>query len=98
MPQQALRLANPNPDSTYRIALNVPIELQCIEIEALPVGIPLSASIGIYVDGERIGAFDEPPYALMWQLQPGEHRLHAQARGPSGETWSSEPVRITVLQ
>jgi 1A family penicillin-binding protein len=96
--EQALRLTSPSADSTYRIAPDLPAELQRIEIEALPVGIPAAAQITIYVDSNRIGVLEHPPYTLMWQLQAGEHTLHAQASMPSGESWSSEPVRISVLQ
>ena len=95
---KGLWLTSPGANSIYRIAPDLPADLQRIAIEALPVGIPVPAEISIYVDGDKITTLDQAPYVLMWQLQSGEHTLYAQTETPLGTTCSSEPVRITVLE
>jgi len=96
--QPGLRFTSPQPNSVYRIAPHLPVDSQRIQIEVLAVGIPVSAQVSIYFDGQRIGVFDKPPYALMWQLEAGEHTLYGHAVMPSGQTWNSEPLSIAVLQ
>jgi len=93
-----LSLTSPGPDSVFRISADIPAELQCIEIEAQTLGIPGTAKVHFYVDGQMVGSVSAAPYALKWQLQTGQHRLEAMASDGSGDRWTSKPVLITVLQ
>nr|MBC7244824.1 penicillin-binding protein 1C [Chloroflexota bacterium] len=96
--QPGIILTSPNPRATYRLVPNVPAANQRIEISALPVGLPDLAQVKLYIDEQLWATLDQPPYAVLWPLQPGQHTFRAEAMASSGQTWHSPPVQITVLQ
>jgi membrane carboxypeptidase/penicillin-binding protein PbpC len=93
-----LELTHPHADSVFRINPAVPADLQRMEIKVLQVGLGEPLAVVVFVDGKEVGAPAEAPYTLLWQLEAGTHVLYAEAMTSSGESWRSEPVRITVLQ
>ncbi|MGQ9494276.1 MAG: penicillin-binding protein 1C [Anaerolineae bacterium] len=96
--QPGIVLTNPNPNAIYRLVPNLPATNQRIEIRALPVGLANFAQVRLYVDEQLLTTLDQPPYAALWTLQPGQHTFRAEGISPSGQTWHSPPVQITVLQ
>jgi len=96
--QPRLVLTRPGPNTTYRLSPNVPAENQRIEISALPLYLGELVDVRFYVDGNVLATLNSPPYSVLWQLLPGQHTFLAEARDAAGQIWSSEEVRISVLQ
>lgn len=90
---EGLQLINPDPNSEYRIAPDIPRQFQRLEVV---VSCPLELGregISLWVDGERYHTWTNPPYRTFWTLSPGIHEFRACALHAC-----SEPVRITVLE
>ena len=94
----AIRLTSPDPNATYRLVRSIPAANQRLEVRALPLAVDNLASVELYVDDQLLARLDQPPYAALWQLQPGSHTFSAVATAASGQRWSSPRVTITVLQ
>jgi len=96
--QPGIILTSPNQNATYRLVPNVPVANQRIEISALPLGLAALTEVRLYADDHLIATLDKPPYAVLWQLLPGQHTFRAEALDSTGHAWHSPPVQITVLQ
>jgi membrane carboxypeptidase/penicillin-binding protein PbpC len=92
----SLVMLSPTPNTTYRITSETDLSAQQLSVEAI-AGRSFSA-LTIYVDGAPLQAFSAPPYQAWWPLAPGTHRFWAEGLSPGGETVTSEPVVITVVQ
>jgi membrane peptidoglycan carboxypeptidase len=55
----------------------------------------LLVRVEVYVDGRLAGTFTQPPYALPWDLLPGEHRLRIAAYDAAGNAAEAE-ITFTV--
>ncbi len=94
---QGLALISPDPGGVYRLSRTLPLGVQALEISARPVGGAGLAEVTFYLDGNVVGRVSEPPYRVMWPMEPGEHLVWAEASLPSGGTFVSEARRFTVL-
>jgi len=93
-----ITITHPAPNAAYRLSPNVPLASQRIEVSAQPSAIDDLVQVKLYADGQLLAAPREPPYAVLWQLVPGEHSFHAEATNSAGQVWSSAVVRVTVVQ
>ncbi len=92
----ALIVTNPAPNSTFALSLQLPSELQQIEISArLGTATPLP-DVTLYVDGTPIARFDRTPFRALWQLTVGEHEVKAIGMDGAGHRVESEVVRFWV--
>ncbi len=91
-------LTHPSHNTTYRLASNVPLDDQRIEVQALPLAVPDVALVRLYVDEQLLAVLEQAPFAVLWQLVPGEHSFYAAAVDGTGQVWRSPEVRITVLE
>jgi membrane carboxypeptidase/penicillin-binding protein len=95
---QCISLSSPAPNSTYRLASDLPASSQRIEIRAQLNAPSSTIKVMIFVNGSLLSAFDKPPYRVLWQLSPGKHHFEAEATDGAGNTWSSPAVEVTVLK
>jgi 1A family penicillin-binding protein len=95
-PETPITVAQPVDGASYRIVSGIPAANQRIPVTAAPVGDLVT--IRLYADGQLIATLEGPPYSVLWQLAVGQHTFRAEGVDPSGRTWSSEPVQITVLE
>jgi membrane peptidoglycan carboxypeptidase len=52
--------------------------------------------VEFFIDGERIGSAETPPYSLRWPATAGEHTLTARATDHAGNVGESESVQIVI--
>ncbi len=95
--EEQLRITNPAQGTAYRLAADIPLENQRIEIRALSLAPEELAWVRLYVDGQLLAELDRPPYAALWQLAVGEHHFEAVGADRQGHEYRSEPVHITVF-
>jgi len=93
----SLALVSPDPNAVYRLSAALPAALQSLELAARFLSDAAQATVTFYVDGIAAGEDAEPPYRMMWPMQPGEHTIWAVAAIPSGEQFASETRRFSVL-
>lgn len=90
-----LALISPTPNTTYRIASDLNQSAQQLSVEA--VGVQDFHQVKIYVDGEILATFSNPPYQAWWTLSAGQHQFWSEGITINGMTFSSEKVSINVL-
>ena len=91
-------MSSPNPNSVFAIAPGLPRSTQRIEVAA-DVAWELGArEVSLYVDGEPLGELADPPYRVMWRLEPGDHTIRAVARDGDGKEWESSSIEIRVVE
>jgi 1A family penicillin-binding protein len=95
---QQVILTQPDHNTTYRLATNVPREDQRIEVQAVPIAVPDLALVRLYADEQVLAVLEQAPFSVLWQLVPGEHSFHAEAVDGEGQVWPSPEVRIIVLE
>ncbi len=91
-----LRLLEPDPYTTFQISPATPLETQRIR---LTVGTPPGTqSVTFRINDQVLGTVDAAPWALWWQLEPGDHELVAEALLADGRTETSTaiPFRVTL--
>jgi hypothetical protein len=81
----------------YQISPVTPQETQRIAVSARAGDGVQLASLSLWVDGQFIATFTEPPYRALWVLQPGTHTFIARGVDQNGRKLASPPVTITVL-
>ncbi len=91
-----LILTSPEPNQVFRLSPFLPSTSQQIEIRALPIGLGVPLQVTILVDEMPIVTLSDPPFSVLWVLQPGQHRVVAQARDGTGQSWASQEIQITV--
>ncbi|MGQ9626549.1 MAG: penicillin-binding protein 1C [Anaerolineae bacterium] len=89
-------ITSPDPGSIFQISPAIPRRDQQIEVAARPGEGVILTRVIFYVDGERLGTASQPPYRLMWPLEPGEHTFHAVGYDREGRRLESRTVRIAV--
>ncbi len=92
----ALMLVSPIPNTTYRITPDIDSSAQQLSVEAV-AGQSLS-QVTIYVDGETLAAFLNPPYQAWWTLAAGEHQFWVEGVNGEGAKVRSDTVTIRVIQ
>ena len=91
----ALLMVSPAADATYRLAADFDPAAQQLPIQ-VTANQPF-ASISILVDGKIFIRFTAPPYETWWPLTPGEHSFSLGGVTVDGQTLTTQPVHITVL-
>ena len=89
-----LRLLEPDPYTVFQLSTTTPPTTQRIR---LTVGIsPQTQSVTYLLNDEVLGTTQAEPWALWWQLEPGDHELVAQALLADGTTETSDPIPFRV--
>ncbi|MBL7202593.1 MAG: transglycosylase domain-containing protein [Anaerolineae bacterium] len=94
--RSALEIVSPFQMDRYRLSSALPLEDQRIMIKVRPGGGAAFERVTLYVDGEPLGSFAEPPYRLWWPLQPGTHEIYAVGEGVDGKEIVSEVIVVIV--
>ena len=89
-------LASPNPNSTYRITADTPLEIQRIRLAV--IGVPGISQVTFLMDGIPLETISNPPFDTWWVLSPGEHRVWAEAITVDGSQLTSPVVYFFVRQ
>lgn len=89
-----LQLLTPDPFTIYRIAGTSPPETQRIKLEA--VAQADVTSITLFVDGQMVATFAEPPYTAWWTLSPGQHEVWATGIAFDGSSLQTDTVSFRV--
>lgn len=87
-------MITPPDRSLYRLDPELDAAFQRLRLEA--VGEAGLQNVSLWVDGQELARFSEPPYQTWWLLQSGEHQVWAQAVRASGESITSQAVNFTV--
>jgi hypothetical protein len=93
-----VRLLSPNAGSVFLLSVELPGEVQQLEVAALCEPGAGVRELRLWVDGELWHTWLGDPagvYRVMWPLQVGEHEFVVEAEGSSGAV-RSEPVRVRV--
>ena len=89
--QDTLKLLSPADGATVRVG-------SMVEFSSVP-NLPSGdiASVAYFVDGVKVGEANEPPYAFFSrEIEPGNHRVHAESRS-SGGVVSRSPSRTVFV-
>ncbi|NIS81797.1 MAG: penicillin-binding protein 1C [Anaerolineales bacterium] len=90
-----LRLVAPDGSSVFQLSAAQPRDAQRLRFEAVGSGEMLEVTL--WVDGEAIATFREPPYLAWWPLRVGTHRAWAEGVSETGRTVVSETIQFEVL-
>jgi 1A family penicillin-binding protein len=93
---QEIQIVSPFQMDRYRISNALPREDQRIMIEARPGGQVAFASVTLYVNGEPLQTYQQAPYRLWWQLEPGTHEIYAIGETANGQEYQSENITLIV--
>lgn len=89
----SIQIVSPAPNAVYYLSQN--LTAQRMHIKALgPAGMEL---VNIWLDGEIIASFAEPPYETWWELQEGQHQVWVEAVTNVGEILESALVHFEVI-
>jgi hypothetical protein len=72
----------------------VPVEAQRILVKV--VGEGTYGQVTLWLDGQPLTTFTQPPYEFWWTLEPGEHTFSVTGIGPDGTEVSGLPVPFVV--
>jgi len=92
---QGAYVLSPDPNSSFTIVPNIPMDYQKIEIAA---SCPTSwdQGLSLWVDGQEWHTWKGPPYRVFWPLSPGIHEFYVKSGDHSKHSLSSLPIYITV--
>ncbi|NLG28098.1 MAG: PBP1A family penicillin-binding protein [Chloroflexi bacterium] len=93
-----VRLLSPNAGSVFLLSVELPGEVQQLEVAALCEPKAGARELRLWVDDELWHTWPGDPagvYRVMWPLQVGEHEFVVEAEGSAGAV-RSEPVRVRV--
>jgi len=91
-----LTLTSPTPNTTYRITSDLSLSAQQLAVDA--DASQVFSKVSIYVDGNVLATFSNPPYQAWWTLSAGQHSFWAEGLNADGEMVKSAVVNITVVQ
>jgi penicillin-binding protein 1C len=92
----SLLLTSPTPNTTYHITADLNLSSQQLEVDA--DANQVFSKVTIYVDGNPLATFSNPPYQTWWTLSAGDHSFWVEGVNVNGETVKSAVVNITVVQ
>ncbi|MGQ9552893.1 MAG: penicillin-binding protein 1C [Anaerolineae bacterium] len=93
---EMITMRQPQNRGSYTLVADLPARWQCLGVEAA-VSSDISVSlVRLLVDDTVLAELRQPPYRIMWQLEPGEHAFSAEVVSTDGRHWRSEAVSITV--
>jgi hypothetical protein len=98
MDGDGLRLLSPYPNGEYRIAPDIPLRSQQLEVVASVPSELGRHEVSLWVDNVLWYAWAGPPYRVFWPLVPGAHQFRVQAMDTDGRTLSGPPLSITVSE
>jgi 1A family penicillin-binding protein len=90
-----ISISSPAANSIYRITANLPTENQRIPIEAAS-NFSLS-EVTLWLDGEALGTFTQPPYQFWWPLTAGKHETWATGKSADGTSLTSPHITFDVI-
>jgi hypothetical protein len=89
-----LRMVAPGDQTVYRLAPELSREMQRLHLQAVAdAGL---RRVSLWLDGEKLADFSDPPYEVWWALEEGIHLAWAVAISPEGEQVVSETVTFEV--
>ncbi len=91
-----LRLVSPDQNSVYRLSPALPQTAQKLRLEAVADG--RFRELVLWLDGEPIASFTQPPFTFWWMMTPGQHTLWAAGLNGVGEWVTSESVMFAVRE
>jgi penicillin-binding protein 1C len=91
-----LTLTSPTDNTTYRIAPDLDLSAQQLEISTLTN--PNMTQVTFYVDGVVLKTVTTSPYQTWWTLSLGDHQFWAEGVAASGEVVKSNVVTISVVE
>jgi len=91
-----LLMVGPDAGSVYQLDPALPRESQRIVVSAVAGNGATLVEVTLYVDGHPLARFSAPPYRVMWQLAPGDHRFWAEGVDIDGNRIRSEEVGVRV--
>ncbi|MGC9358677.1 MAG: penicillin-binding transpeptidase domain-containing protein, partial [Anaerolineae bacterium] len=89
-----LLLVSPDEGALYRIDPALPRDDQRLSITAVAGGD--LRRVTLRVDGLPVAEFTEPPYTVLWRLEPGDHVIQAAGEALDGSQVRSDEVWIGV--
>jgi hypothetical protein len=89
-----LLISSPGSNSVFRLSDAINSDLQQLHIQAM-ASTDIQA-VSIWLDGEILKTFSDPPFEIWWPLEIGSHALWAEGIGSNGETISSPQVLFSV--
>jgi len=91
-----MRLLNPDPYAIFQISPIVPAETQRIRFDA---GVPPETQqITYMLNDQPVATVEGAPWQTWWQLELGEHTLHAVATLADGTQQTTEPLIFQVTE
>ncbi len=90
----ALQIVSPDPGTVFQISPRLPRASQQIPFRAVAAG-PVQAFTYV-LDQQPLPAVTAEPFEYWWALQPGAHRLYAEARLRNGESVRSAEIQFSV--
>jgi penicillin-binding protein 1C len=89
-----LRLLSPSEGAAYRISNSTLPEAQRLMLEA--AGESGLSQVSLWIDGDLLASFNNPPYRAWWTLSEGQHQAWVEGIDANGEQVASQPVTFTV--
>lgn len=94
----SLVLTAPDAGAVFRLDPGLPVAAQRIRVAAQAIALAGAAEVTLYVDGEPLARFRQPPYETFWPLREGTHRFWAEGYDSQGNPVRSGEVSIRVLR
>jgi penicillin-binding protein 1C len=91
----ALQIISPDANTVFQISPRVPIASQQIPLRVVSAQ-PLR-SLSFQLNGHALGTVTAEPFELWWALEPGSHRLWAEAVLAGGQRVTSDEISFVVL-
>jgi penicillin-binding protein 1C len=92
----SLQITSPAAQAVFYLSKQYPIDIQKISVRAAAGG--MFDQVVLYVDGQEIARFGQPPYETWWQLEAGSHEIWAEGLFFDQPTTRSSTVRIEIRE
>jgi penicillin-binding protein 1C len=89
-----LMIASPGTNAVYLVSETINTDIQRIHIQA--IGDPEIQNVTLWLDGQVLGIFNQPPYELWWPLEIGDHTLWAEGTNTNGDLLTSPRINFSV--
>ncbi len=91
----ALQVISPPANSLYRLSATYDRQSQRIQLAA--VGSVGLSQVSLWMDGQQLTSFSQPPFEFWLPLEVGEHQVWAQALDQNGAQIESPRISFKVL-
>ena len=95
---RSLVMVNPDAGAAYALDPGLPREAQRITVSARPGADTRLVEVTLLVDGQPLVRLGEPPYEVLWKLEPGRHVFTAMGVADGGNQVASDEVWIDVRE